>query len=377
MNMKAMLIGRTGPVAGKDFAIADGVRIGAGSEAEIRIRADGVSRVHAQLSVKDEEYWLEDLASTNGTFLGGLRISRDTIHHLDVVTLGRAVDLIFVCRPDLAALADPEPRRVEAAHLEFIDGEVAGETVNLVPGETTIGRASSCTVIVSSRAVSKIHARVERTREAIVIQDVGSANGTFVNGNRIAEPVLLAEGDIVSLGGVRSFALGVSWDSPGPGVERIEETSTLGQAFAQEWRTKLIWDAEELEELAAQSPIPIPDAFPDPTSSRSARAKPAPSKASVEGPASASSGKDQPEPKRERTTTLGRDPAAGIYVKDRQASREHARLTLAAGVVSVSDGGSVNGTYVNGQQITTRVVLKAGDLIRIGNTEWQLEIDPA
>ena len=83
----AKLIGRTGPIAGKDFVLGDTTRIGSAREAEIRIRAEGVSRIHARLWREDDAYWLEDAGSTNGTLLSGTRVRKDRLRHLDVVTL--------------------------------------------------------------------------------------------------------------------------------------------------------------------------------------------------------------------------------------------------------------------------------------------------
>ena len=110
----AKLIGRTGPVAGKDFVLGETTRIGAAREAEIRIRAEGVSRVHARLWREDDAYWLEDTGSTNGTFLGGTRVRKDRLRHLDVVTVGRTVALIFVSAEAHGRPAEPHraaPRR--------------------------------------------------------------------------------------------------------------------------------------------------------------------------------------------------------------------------------------------------------------------------
>ncbi len=63
--------------------------------------------------------------------------------------------------------------------------------------------------------------------------------------------------------------------------------------------------------------------------------------------------------------TIGRDPASGIFLNDITVSREHARLDVAGAEVSVSDAGSLNGTYVNGISVD-RAVLRNGDAVQIG-----------
>ena len=90
------LIGRTGKVAGHDVAVRELLRIGAAADNDFRVAVPGVSRHHARIQRDGDAYWLEDAGSTNGTFLNGLRVARERLRHLDVITLGRDVDLITV-----------------------------------------------------------------------------------------------------------------------------------------------------------------------------------------------------------------------------------------------------------------------------------------
>lgn len=60
-----------------------------------------------------------------------------------------------------------------------------------------IGRSPSCQLFLDSRSVSQKHAEVRSWRDGIRLVDLGSANGTFVNGERIEKPRRLAEGDVV------------------------------------------------------------------------------------------------------------------------------------------------------------------------------------
>lgn len=65
-----------------------------------------------------------------------------------------------------------------------------------------IGRAVENDIVVTSRRVSREHARVERQGQRIVLVDLGSTNGTFLNDERVLAPVELRDGDNVSIGDV-------------------------------------------------------------------------------------------------------------------------------------------------------------------------------
>ena len=97
--MSDLLVGRTVPVAGLRFELQDAARIGAGLDAEFCVLAPDVSDVHAKVWRDGDLIWLEDLGSAHGTFLNGERVAhRELLQHLDVISLGRYVDLIYLCR---------------------------------------------------------------------------------------------------------------------------------------------------------------------------------------------------------------------------------------------------------------------------------------
>src|ERR687894_2318455 len=67
--------------------------------------------------------------------------------------------------------------------------------------------------------------------------------------------------------------------------------------------------------------------------------------------------------------TLGREGTVNLVLRDAKASRKHASLReLPDGRVELTDLGSRNGTFVNGQQLTGSVILNGGEEIRIGDT---------
>ena len=72
--------------------------------------------------------------------------------------------------------------------------------------------------------------------------------------------------------------------------------------------------------------------------------------------------------------SIGRHGDNGIILPDPQVSRHHAEIVMQGGRWVVSDLGSANGTFVNGQRVLGPQVLNHGDLIRVGQTQFQVEI---
>lgn len=70
----------------------------------------------------------------------------------------------------------------------------------LLDAEIVIGRAAENAISVSDGSVSSRHAKITRSAEGFVIEDLQSRNGTFVNGEKVDKPRLLADGDLVRLG---------------------------------------------------------------------------------------------------------------------------------------------------------------------------------
>jgi two-component system response regulator AtoC len=93
--------------------------------------------------------------------------------------------------------APPAPR----AFLVITIDDGGSRVVDLPEGvDVTFGRSRGATITLDSEKVSRMHARVRRTGEVIEVEDLGSRNGTRVNGDKIDGPRKLATGDEVSVG---------------------------------------------------------------------------------------------------------------------------------------------------------------------------------
>ena len=88
------------------------------------------------------------------------------------------------------------------AQFQFVmrSGPTPGVTFPLDGDSLTIGRDSTNGVAINDAEVSRKHSRLMFQGGKYVIEDLGSTNGTFVNGQRLAGPVVLKPGDVVSLG---------------------------------------------------------------------------------------------------------------------------------------------------------------------------------
>ncbi len=70
---------------------------------------------------------------------------------------------------------------------------------------------------------------------------------------------------------------------------------------------------------------------------------------------------------------LGRGASSDIVLQDQQASRHHAEIRFSEGQVSVTDAGSMNGTFVNDVRVTGTQTLFPGDKVRIGDAQFVLQ----
>ena len=103
---RALLIRMDGAHAGAVFRVSpEGFRIGRSRDTDFRIDDDGISRSHARIFQEGGEYFVEDLGSSNGTFVQGVRASVQPLEDGDVVHIGPRVCLRF-------ALADENQEKL-------------------------------------------------------------------------------------------------------------------------------------------------------------------------------------------------------------------------------------------------------------------------
>lgn len=94
-------------------------------------------------------------------------------------------------------------------------GPTPGATFTLEGDQLNIGRDSSNDITINDAEVSRRHARLTFQGGKYVLEDLGSTNGTFVNGQRLAGPRVLKAGEVVSFGEQIVLVFEVTANDPG------------------------------------------------------------------------------------------------------------------------------------------------------------------
>lgn len=411
--MNAQLLGRVrgGAQVKLDVPAPEAI-LGRDSSATLAVPMDGVSRRHARIVLEGDAYWIQDLGSTNGTFVNGAGIAgekRERLRHLDVITLGREAELLFVLR-ERKAVAEQKRRAIARAVL--VPEEGGGEEYEIAVGEATIGRTAANNVVLDKQAISKMHARIQRSADQLVVQDLSSVNGTFVNGARVMT-ALLQDGDRLSFANVVAYRVRVEWGDvlSSSGIRPAIPLEQLQAARApepeREWKTRYEWDTGERAALAgaraqaeavvaakpaadrtpAAKPEPAKPAAPAPKPAAPA-AKPASPPAATKPPAPVAEKpapvpKAAPAPITEIRLTgsgfdlavtepgsyeIGRADDARLRLVNPTVSRQHARLIFAADRMSVQieHVGKTTPTLLNGAVVARSAPLSGGEKILLG-----------
>lgn len=177
------------------------VRIGRTGDNTIVLALDVISGHHASMELQGEVWYYTD-TSTNGTYRNGQRLPKGHPMPLtsgDMLLLGRnddqGVSLTYqtsAVQPTPPPLFDPN--QVRTIHIgQALHGKTA----------ISLGRDPQSDIPLAAPTVSWRHARIDTRPQGMVLTDLGSANGTFVNGQRIAREHLLCPNDRIQIGPFR------------------------------------------------------------------------------------------------------------------------------------------------------------------------------
>lgn len=162
------------------------VVIGRGSDADVQVLGDEVSRRHAVLRHTAGGWLLED-CSSNGTFADGTRVERLLVNTRRRISLGAHGPEVELVPADLptAVPATPRPAVPAPRTSSFVAPGSPSAVHPMAARGVTIGRAASNDIVLPDLLVSRRHASLVRSGAGWEIVDLGSDNGTYVNGRRV------------------------------------------------------------------------------------------------------------------------------------------------------------------------------------------------
>ncbi len=169
---------------------AQPVTLGRAPDNDLVLQSRFVSGRHARIEPVGQGHRIVDVGSRNGLLFAGQRITERVLADGDVIRIGDPATGNFVSLTYRnAALATAEALRAVPTQFPLDPNDP----------EITIGRVG-CDIILDNPQVSRFHAQLDRTPSGVVLRDMGSTNGTFVNGQRVTAPVALKAGDVIQIG---------------------------------------------------------------------------------------------------------------------------------------------------------------------------------
>jgi len=204
--------------------------LGSGNDCQVVLLAPGIALHHCELQVAEYTAKLRICNPENQVTVNGKAVESEVdIKPGDLVTFAEvrcravAVEKGQSPVPQREASADDDgATKVRMAMPKYVLRGVSGETFGRVfpVGQTTVaGRQSECEIHIPSEGISRRHAEMRLTADGIMVEDLGSANGTYINDRRVTRE-LLKPGDELRFDTVRFLLIA-------PGQER---TSTPAAA---------------------------------------------------------------------------------------------------------------------------------------------------
>jgi RND superfamily putative drug exporter len=322
-----------GAALGRELELDGELVIGRSTGGDDALDDPEISRRHARITRDpDGRLLIEDLGSANGTWINGERIDGPrTLRPGDTVRMGQTTFVVSDPRGQ-----EPAPTRIGRVDvptrmsatvsggeaLRVTAGAALGRRIEL-GSELLIGRAGDEEGRLADDAeVSRRHARIARDPGGrLVIEDLGSANGTWVDGERLTGPRPLSPGDTITVGRTTLEVVGHDATSDGAALDTLAPSLVRPHGGGEQLR---VFDGHALGKR-----FDLGQEF-------------------VLG------------------RLAGEDATLGA---DRKMSRRHARITRGpAGELIIEDLGSANGTWVNGRRIDKPQGLEPGDRIVVGTT---------
>jgi pSer/pThr/pTyr-binding forkhead associated (FHA) protein len=216
-----------GPLQGKSFQVVSRKTTIGRSSGEIVLNDSAVSKEHALILFDGGHFLVRDLESTNGTYLNGGQVWESFLNKNDEITVGNSVIKVDIRQTASSAswadlgmdnepAADADITNAQAeregkdpllqalfpdvkAAIQVVEGVDAGKSLIFKTRGIVIGRGKA-DLELNDMDVSRKHASIEfMTPERVILKDLRSMNGTFVNG-RWTTVGNLANADVIKIG---------------------------------------------------------------------------------------------------------------------------------------------------------------------------------
>lgn len=209
----------------QDFDLPqDNILIGRTNTCDLELPNKAISRRHAEITREKQDYFVTDLGSGNGTYLNNKKLhpqeknllrSGDSLriedYEIRFLLTEEGIGPTFEEDTDTDILEIKLIKKMmraldseEVPSLEILNGSIAGKRTFLNPDkkEFFIGRGEDCDLTVPENVLSRNHVKLEHKWGGVVITDLNSKNGTFVNNEPVQEK-LLRDGDRIMLGTIK------------------------------------------------------------------------------------------------------------------------------------------------------------------------------
>ena len=195
--------------------------IGGDNAADITIEDKGLADVHVTLTVKGSDYSVSIPNEASLVSINGKLVKDDKeVRAGDLLIASQVHMKLLDSAPKASHDDDDGKTRIRMALPQFIlrgvSGAYFGKTYPL-RGTTTIGRHSDCHICVNAEGVSRRHMQIDADATGLVIKDLDSSNGTYVNGEKIDSQELQV-GDEIRIDNIRFLV-----QTPGMGDPTLDQ----------------------------------------------------------------------------------------------------------------------------------------------------------
>jgi len=359
-------------IAGKRYPVAAGETvIGSDPEAGIPLAGEGVRPRHAVVQATSEGAAAIRSAEPGADLLiNGVRLGTDptpVLHGDKIQIAGHEILAVDPARTgntqlfDSGAFADLVPRAPAKPPATGSGGRLVcltdGREYTITGGTLVFGRDAAADVVVAGSEVSRRHAEIQVTPDGFVLMDL-SVNGTYVNGQRVGRSHLLARADVIRIGTdeFRFYAEAAPPQLPmpprptPPGTGPIRPPTGAGARLSDTLHG-LPAGALESETPTPANPVP---AVPNPVPLASLLVR-------------SGSFRGRRMPIRVPVVNVGRADYNDIVLAEPSVSTMHAKLQRRDDLWVITDLGSTNGTYVEGEPVTGETPLTPGITIKFGD----------